>query len=268
MLVESLRTGFAGLANATPGGMARRLSTSSRGARVIRPLVNRLLPDNLTTVTVRQGRNQGLRIPIYPRSEKYYWTGTYEMELQEALWTLLRPGSVFWDVGAHIGFFSGLASRRVGPAGRVVAIEPFPANLARLETVLALNSMTNVEALPLAILAEAGDAEYLPAPASSMGSVAIASTGDGIPVSVESLDSLLERFPVPEAVKIDVEGAELDALRGGIHLATETNASLIVEFTDGEAVEGARALLPRHLFEALSNHHWLLRKGQHNLGCS
>jgi hypothetical protein len=53
MLVRSLRTGIADLANVAPGGVARRLSTNSRGARVMLLLVNRLLPDVLTTVIVR-----------------------------------------------------------------------------------------------------------------------------------------------------------------------------------------------------------------------
>jgi FkbM family methyltransferase len=259
MLAQSLRTGFAGLANAAPPGVARRLSTDSRGARVMRPLVNRLLPDALTTVTVRQGRNRGLRIPIYPRSEKYYWTGTYEAELQEALWSLLDTGGVFWDVGAHVGFFSGLASRRVGATGWVVAIEPFPDNLARLESVLALNDLANVDVRSHAVLAHAGAAEYLPAPASSMGSVAAVPTGHGIPVSVQSLDTLLEQLPAPGVVKIDVEGAELDVLRGGARLAARTSAMFVVEFTTAAMVAEARELLPQHAFEALSERHWLLR---------
>jgi FkbM family methyltransferase len=260
MFAQALRRGLTGLANITPGGIARHLSTDSHGARAMRPLVNRLLPHSLTIVTVRDGKNRGLRIPIYPRSEKYYWTGTYESELQETLWSLLAPGGVFWDVGAHLGFFSSLASRRVGPSGRVIAVEPFSDNLARLEAVLALNDAANVDVLPLAILEKAGDAVLVPAPASSMGSVVPGPVTDGVPVSVQSLDGLLQLLPAPDVVKIDVEGAELDVLRGGLRLVTDTNSVLIVEFTDAEVVAQARALLPGHAFEALSDRHWLLRR--------
>jgi FkbM family methyltransferase len=260
MVASSLRVGLAGLGNLMPGCVAGRLSTASRGARVMRPIVNLLLPDDITVVTVRQGRNRGARLPIYARAEKYYWTGTYEAELQETLWARLPRGGTFWDIGAHVGFFSTLASRRVGPNGHVLAVEPFAENLRRLEDVLALNGISNVVVLPLAILGQAGYASFLPSPASSMGSVTAGRVADGTPVSAQSLDALLERFPVPDIVKIDVEGAELDVLRGGCGLAAGTDAEFLVEFTDDHGVAEARAFLPEHIFEGLSDRHWLLRK--------
>jgi FkbM family methyltransferase len=260
MLVQSIRTRFAGVANVTPSGVARHLPTNSRGARLLRPVVNRLLPEAETVVTVRHGRNRGLRIPIYPRSEKYYWTGTYETELQEALARLLVPGGVFWDIGAHIGFFSSLASRTVGPFGRVIAVEPYGDNVSRLEKVLALNHLSNIDVLPLAILESPGDAIFQSAVASSMGSVVKGPARDAIRVPAQSLDRLMQHFPAPDVVKIDVEGAELEVLRGGLRLLTETGAWIIVEFTDAKRIEDARSLLPCHAFEQLSDVHWILWK--------
>lgn len=260
MLVESIRRRFVGAANVAPSGVARRLPTTSRGARLLRPLVNRLLPAAETVVTVRHGRNRGLRIPICPRSEKYYWTGTYEAELQDALARLLGPGGVFWDIGAHIGFFSSLASRIVGPFGRVIAVEPYGENVLRLEKVLALNHLSNIDVLPLAILERAGHAVFLPAPSSSMGSVVKGPARAGIRVPAQSLDGLMQHFPAPDVVKIDVEGGELEVLRGAPRLLTETSAWIIVELTDAKRIEDARSLLPRHAFEQLSDVHWILRK--------
>ena len=51
-------------------------------------------------------------------------TGTHEVQVQEALRRTVRAGDVVWDVGANIGSFALLAAGLVGPAGRVIAIEP------------------------------------------------------------------------------------------------------------------------------------------------
>jgi hypothetical protein len=65
---------------------------------------------------------------------------------------------------------------------------------------------------------------------------------------------------IPALIKIDAEGAELDIIRGGARIVAETNAMLVVEFTNAQGVEEARSLLPHHHFRPLSNSHWLLRR--------
>ncbi len=72
------------------------------------------------------------------QSEKDYWLGTYEPELQAVLADLVQPGMVAYDVGANIGYISLLLARRVGEAGKVFAFEALPANLERLRLNLAL----------------------------------------------------------------------------------------------------------------------------------
>jgi FkbM family methyltransferase len=61
------------------------------------------------------------------------WAGTYEPGLTSLLTNLIQPGWVVLDVGAHIGWFTVLFSRLVGPKGRVDAFEPDPANFALLQ---------------------------------------------------------------------------------------------------------------------------------------
>lgn len=64
---------------------------------------------------------------------------------------MLEPGSTFWDIGANIGFYTLLASRRVGAQGRVVAFEPTPATVARLRQHVTQNDCANVTVLPCAL---------------------------------------------------------------------------------------------------------------------
>ena len=70
--------------------------------------------------------------------------GRHEPGVQSSIAERLRPGSCFIDVGADVGFFSLLAARLAGPGGRVVAIEPVPANADLIKANAMLNRFDNV----------------------------------------------------------------------------------------------------------------------------
>src|SRR5918999_6019296 len=95
-------------ANALPAPIAARLGHNSHATRLMRPLVNCLMPARYVEAVVRSGPGRGIVLPIQPRAEKFYWTGAYELGVQETLVRLLRPGAIVWDVGANIGSFSAL----------------------------------------------------------------------------------------------------------------------------------------------------------------
>lgn len=255
------KRGFVGLMNGVPGAAAKRFDTSSRSARLLRPLVNVLLPTVPTTVVVRAGAMRGTRLRIDPRNEKFYWTGLYEVGVQEAFVSALRSGATVWDVGAHIGFFTALAARSVGPGGRVHAFEPMRANRMRLLETIELNGLEEVDVHPTAVAGEAGTRPFYAHSSTSMWSLVERNGASWIEVPCVTLDDLLAdgSLGIPALVKIDAEGAELDILRGGQRLVTETSAVLVIEFTDDEAVREARRLLPHHTLEPLSDRHWLLR---------
>src|SRR5205823_5215681 len=156
----------------------------------------RLLPRGPAEVTVRSGPAAGLRLVVRLEDEKYYWTGTYELEVQEAIVRVLEPGGVFWDVGGHAGFFAALAARQVGPTGSVHCFEPLPENRARLERAIELNRLENVAVHPLALSDRDGDALLHENPSSSMWSLVAAEAGaGGVVVPCRRLDSLAELAP-------------------------------------------------------------------------
>src|SRR5206468_1598857 len=102
-------------------------------------------------------------------------------------------------------------------AGHVHAFEPLPRNLYYLERHVRLNDLTNVTVESLAITATSGDAFFRTAPHASMGGL----RDDGnLHVTTASLDDLLAvgRIPTPDFIKMDIEGAEGDALRGAARL--------------------------------------------------
>jgi FkbM family methyltransferase len=258
-VAEKVSAAVVRLVEAVPAPVASSFRSSSRAARVARPLLNRLLPAQTTEVAVRSGPAQGIRLVVLPRREKYYWTGAYEPGVQDALVRLLRPGMTVWDVGAHIGFFSLLAARLVGPDGVVHAFEPMSANRERLQAAVALNGAANVVVRDRAVSATPGRADLHGHEHTTMWS--LLETGRrGEPVEVVTLDLLAGELGSPQLVKIDAEGAEVDVLRGGeTLLGGQVKPALLVEFTDERALAAGRGLVTGYDFEPLGGNHWLLR---------
>jgi FkbM family methyltransferase len=146
--------------------------------------------------------------------------GVLEPGVQEALRREVRPGSVVFDVGANIGFFSVLAARLAGPEGRVEAFEPVPAQAAAVAANATLNGLSNVVVHEEAVGETAGAGELLVTSERSWSHLADRGqhrlTRQRLWVRLVSLDELIEQgeVPPPDVVKIDVEGSEGSVLRG------------------------------------------------------
>jgi FkbM family methyltransferase len=140
------------------------------------------------------------------------WLGVYEYRKQQALQRLVASGSTVYDVGAHVGFHSILASRLVGPAGRVCAFEPLPRNLRYLHEHVRLNHAANVQIVEAAVADHAGF-EAFGERGSYMGGL---QHSGALHVQTVSIDALTmdSAIPPPNIVKMDVEGGEVRALHG------------------------------------------------------
>jgi FkbM family methyltransferase len=234
--------------------------------KLIRPLVNRVVPRHATPVTVKSGPAKGIRLVILPREEKFLWSGLHEPGFQRTLCERLGPGAVFWDVGAHCGFFTCLASRIVGDEGRVVAFEPSSENRKRLLGSVALNHGANVDVQPFAVSARSGEVAMQRHSTSTTWHLIQQTAPDEeaalheaeVKVSCRTLDELAKEFPLPDLIKIDVEGAEVDVLRGGRRLLHGHRPVLLVEVHSQEGPENAEALLDGYAFECVGDRRWLL----------
>lgn len=249
---------FVRLLDTAPARVAARFGPSSRAARLVRPIIARLLPSGTTVVTVRGGAVRGARLLIYPQHEKFYWTGLHEPEVQDVLAEVLRPGGTCWDVGAHVGFFTALASRVVGPRGRVHAFEPMPESIARLEWTIAANELDNVELHAAAVGAEDGEALLF-----GQGSTLMASldhsraTEQAFRVRCLTIDSLAAEFGVPDVIKVDVEGMELELLRGGAATFVEGRTTVVAELASSDREQAALKLLRGYTARRVSASNWL-----------
>lgn len=135
------------------------------------------------------------------------WEGAVIGELSRSL----RPGDVFFDLGAFVGAFTLLASRLVGPDGRVVAFEPDPGPRDVLERNLAANRATNVMVAPY-VVGDRNDTVRFSTRGDSASHVS--DTGE-VEVRQVTLDGYSTELGLrPTIMKVDIEGAEGNALRG------------------------------------------------------
>ena len=145
----------------------------------------------------------------------------YEDRFGKLMLGSIRQGDVVWDVGANVGLYSRKFSDIVGPAGRVIAYEPSPANLQRLKE--AVGSRLNVTVLPIA-LGQSEAAVFIEQGSDPLGATSrIVSNDKAMPgregaaeVRLSSGDLLVSSGTIdtPNVIKIDTEGFELNVLLG------------------------------------------------------
>jgi FkbM family methyltransferase len=160
-----------------------------------------------------------------------YLYGLYEFHTTQAFLSLLRPGMTFVDGGAHVGHYTLLAAKRVGPEGRVVAFEPEPRNRERLERNVALNDFSQVAVLPFALFDREGEVAFARAPEGDTGTGAISANGAIDAVNTVRLDDIFAREGIErlDVLKLDIEGAEAPALAGAAGLLERARPAVLFE---------------------------------------
>jgi FkbM family methyltransferase len=171
----------------------------------------------------------------------------------------LRPGDIFFDLGAFIGAFTLLASRLVAPEGRVVAFEPDPGPRATLERNLSVNRATNVTIAPYVV----GDREGTVRFSMRGDSASHVSDAGEVEARQVTLDGYCAELGVrPTIMKVDIEGAEGKAL-GGSEVARGLR-ELVVEIH--EPVLREQGIEPVALLDGLGPYELLESPEQGNYG--
>jgi FkbM family methyltransferase len=215
-----------------------RAAPETRLGRALRwPLA--LIPPN-TTVRILGGRLKGKKW-IVGRGVHGYWLGTYEETIQAAVSQAVRPGGVFFDVGANVGYYTLLASVLVGPSGRVVAFEPDPRNVSRLREHVRLNGADNVTIVDVAV-ADASGSERFAGDRGGLGGALAESGGERVR-TVTLDDAVAGGLPAPGYVKIDVEGAEFRVLSGARRLLERPAPAIFLAVHGTDVERRCRELL-------------------------
>lgn len=153
-----------------------------------------------------------------------------EQSIVDAMRSMLSPGDVFIDAGANIGIYTVLASRLVGPTGLVICIEMMPDTDDRLEFHIRMNGLQNVKVFRRALSDVSGQVIRASVQEGKYGQATIAADlerfglGHTIDVETITLDDVTHDVERVRLMKIDVEGAELTALRGAVQLLQKLQA--------------------------------------------
>jgi FkbM family methyltransferase len=144
-------------------------------------------------------------------------------------WYKPKPGDIVFDCGANVGITSYYFSKMVGPGGHVICFEPDQISLIYLHRNIARHHLENVTVVEAAVGGADGTAHFFSEGTVSSGMARVLarkSAGDVIEVPVVSLATAFQQYGVPNLCKIDIEGAEIEALDS----AAECFASLKINF--------------------------------------
>jgi FkbM family methyltransferase len=205
-----------------------------------------LLPGGLRWVQVESGLAQGLWLLLDLDVEGGYWIGTYEERVQNLLRRLCGPGSVFYDVGTSLGFFSLAVARQVGEKGRIFGFEPEAENTRRFRQMAIRNRLqervTVVDAAAWShtlagVRFQSGGRQRTYGGVAADGVRPVLAEGGIRLVRSVSLDDFVAQgHPAPHVIKIDVEGGECEVLKGARQIFSQARPALICEVHHQQAV--------------------------------
>lgn len=228
----------------------RRLST-------LRSVVaNIVMPNRDEWVPIRSGIGAGLWLHLNPAEERHWSSGNHEPAVQERLRQCIHENTVFYDIGAHIGFFA-LAAAQLG--AHVFAFEADPENLDRLKRHIEKNGLTNVITVVEAAVWSHGNEKIafqrgLPRSqggVTSQGTKPVLASGPIIEVDSVTIDGFIAAGgPVPQVIKIDVEGGEAEVLKGATKTINNFLPDLILEVHYREAVAEVEEFLKHLSYDA------------------
>jgi FkbM family methyltransferase len=168
------------------------------------------------------------------------FSGAFERDERAFVSNFVLPGMAVVDVGANAGLYTVIAAKRVGPSGCVIAFEPSPRELRQLRTHLSLNRCVNVSIEEVALGDAAGRGDMLIVEGRETGCnsfhIRDADAAETRPLSVEicTLDDYYRRGRLPRVdfIKMDIEGAELSALRGATRVFRDLQPVLLCEIVE------------------------------------
>jgi FkbM family methyltransferase len=170
-----------------------------------------------------------------------FWYGCYSRDILALVHRILKPGMVVIDGGANIGEITMAVAKGVGESGKVFAFEPVKEFAEHLREHVAVNQFHNVEVSECGLSFEPGEAEIFISDApyrdgthnDGLGSLFRRENSLGMTnvIPITTLDAFISSNCVDQVdlVKLDIEGSELNALKGGINMLRKFAPALIIE---------------------------------------
>lgn len=201
-----------------------RISYSSLIGRLLRfPL--HLIPHE-AQVPILWGKCKGQKW-IVGSSNHGCWIGSYELEKRLLFERIVQVNDIVYDIGAHVGFYTLLAAKLVYKYGRVFAFEPHPRNVLYLKEHLRINNISNVEIVARVVADIDGETYFDIESGSFQGHIVREGTTCLPKIGLDS-HVFSHGIPLPNCIKIDVEGSELLVLTGAREILTSARPYLFV----------------------------------------
>lgn len=174
--------------------------------------------------------------------------GFWESWLTQFMARFIQPGMYVADVGANHGYYTLLMAEIVGEHGKVAALEPHPVTARHLSNTIAVNGFHDrVELMKIAVGAVSKDDQVFLMPTGEPKNARLvdalhAGRPDRVTVNVRPMDMIFHDWPKLDFIKMDVEGAEEEAIMGARHTLERFKPALLLEFNVGRA-RNPKALL-------------------------
>ena len=183
-----------------------------------------------------------------------FWEIEVELVAKRKLFSLIKEGNNFIDIGAHIGQITLEAARIVGKEGKVFSFEPHPNTFAQFQQNVALNNFSNITECNFGLGDEVGKfyVEVIDENNAGMNRIS-KNNSSNIAVEVKTLDDYLLTTDIKslDFIKVDVEGFEYKALKGGEKTLLKWHPILFIELDD-ETLK-AQNSSPKELLLYLNN---------------
>ncbi len=205
-------------------------------------------------VRVQGGPSEGLLLEVDPRWEHTAWDGSYEPEALKVFLKLVKPHMLVFDIGAGFGFYAMLAAR-VG--ANVIAFEPDPENARSLSQHVTMNNLGGgIHIIHQAVYSHTGHitlaaSEGLSAHRNTSVRVHSDDPRAGFDVPCTTLDDYIGDNTGPGIVKLDVEGAESNVLRGADRTFRTVRPVLLCEIHDEENAQFSQEWLRERDYDCL-----------------
>jgi FkbM family methyltransferase len=165
----------------------------------------------------------------------YYGGQPHEYGTEKVFRKVLKHGDVVVDIGANVGYYTRIASKLVGSNGVVLAFEPMPAALRVLQ--MNCTDLSNAKLFSLALSDRESDAIFYVRKSGDMSSLSSDSCAKPIQVKTSTADNVLMNCAKIDFIKIDVEGFELEVIRGAHNILSAHKPIVYFEFLQGLATE-------------------------------
>jgi FkbM family methyltransferase len=178
-----------------------------------------------------------------------HWFGVWEPTLSMFVTSRLKPGDCFVDVGCNVGYFSLLAASRIGPSGKVVAIDASASMGDMLAANQALNRLDNIHFVHGAVSDSVGTLTLYPGPESNTGQASVVlnvTRSEGTTVNAAPISHWVppEVWQRARIIKVDIEGAEGHFIAGlGDSLTTlRPDCELLMELAPDALAAAGRSI--------------------------